>query len=357
MDHTYTIQEVAAKLNLSDKTLRRWEEAGKFAPSRTLGNQRRYSIEDIQILDAIKHGTIASQSELLSIEQAAALCGVSTITIERWENEGKVHPLITSGKTYYPRLRLMAKMPVLTTPNDLITNVSDPNDDILTQDVPELEPIVAQTPPTPRVLPATPKLSSLPPVSPRTSLDSIDYRSLLSSALVTILILISYHFMFNQRSETISPVPGSVQGATTTKENDPRVDDLILKFKEHLSTESMQAKSTKSATTINVAGSSLVSDIATLPAGQNQILVPTEKIIPSTPVTVSFSSDYAPAKKYWVTTTTGSFTLHTDFPVSADSNFSYSYLVQDSTPAPTTPVATPPASSPSATLTNPKITR
>ena len=84
MDHTYTIQEVAAKLNLSDKTLRRWEEAGRFRSSRTLGNQRRYSIEDVQILDAIKHGTINSQSELLSLEQAANFCGVSKVTFSRW---------------------------------------------------------------------------------------------------------------------------------------------------------------------------------------------------------------------------------------------------------------------------------
>jgi excisionase family DNA binding protein len=97
MDKLYTIQEVATKLNLSDKTLRRWEEAGRFSPSRTLGNQRRYTIEDLQILDALKHGTIAKQADLLSIQQASQLCGVSPTTILRWENEGKIHPFITSG--------------------------------------------------------------------------------------------------------------------------------------------------------------------------------------------------------------------------------------------------------------------
>jgi len=110
MEKLYSIQEVAVKLNLSDKTLRRWEEAGRFTPSRTLGNQRRYSIEDLQILDAIKHGTINKQSDLLSLTQASSICGVTPTTIMRWENEGKIHPFITSGNTYYPRTKLVEKM-------------------------------------------------------------------------------------------------------------------------------------------------------------------------------------------------------------------------------------------------------
>ena len=110
MDKLYTIQEVATKLNLSDKTLRRWEEAGRFLSSRTLGNQRRYSLEDLQILDAIKHGTINEQKDLLTIYQAAKICGVTPTTILRWENDGKIHPFITSDNTYYLKPRLVEKM-------------------------------------------------------------------------------------------------------------------------------------------------------------------------------------------------------------------------------------------------------
>ena len=43
----FTIQEAAAYLKVSANTLRRWEEAGTVKPIRTLGNQRRYKIEDI----------------------------------------------------------------------------------------------------------------------------------------------------------------------------------------------------------------------------------------------------------------------------------------------------------------------
>jgi predicted site-specific integrase-resolvase len=106
MDTSYTIQQVADKLGLSPKTLRRWEEAGRFVGSRTLGAQRRYSLEDIQILDALKHGTISSQKELLTLEQAASYCGVSPTTLTRWEDEGKIHPFITAGRTFYPISRL-----------------------------------------------------------------------------------------------------------------------------------------------------------------------------------------------------------------------------------------------------------
>ena len=38
-----TIQEVADILRVSTKTLRRWDQAGRFVPIRTAGNQRRYT--------------------------------------------------------------------------------------------------------------------------------------------------------------------------------------------------------------------------------------------------------------------------------------------------------------------------
>ena len=90
---SFTIQ----KYYQSTSETLRWEEAGRFSPSRTLGNQRRYTIEDLQILDALKHGMIAKQADLLSIQQASQLCGVSPITISRWENDGKIHPFITQA--------------------------------------------------------------------------------------------------------------------------------------------------------------------------------------------------------------------------------------------------------------------
>ncbi|OGH17693.1 MAG: hypothetical protein A3C22_03135 [Candidatus Levybacteria bacterium RIFCSPHIGHO2_02_FULL_37_10] len=41
------IQEVANILGVSTKTLRRWDQRGRFVPTRTAGNQRRYTQEQL----------------------------------------------------------------------------------------------------------------------------------------------------------------------------------------------------------------------------------------------------------------------------------------------------------------------
>jgi excisionase family DNA binding protein len=46
----FTIQQVADQLGVSTKTLRRWEAKGLISAQRTLGNQRRYTQEDINLL-------------------------------------------------------------------------------------------------------------------------------------------------------------------------------------------------------------------------------------------------------------------------------------------------------------------
>lgn len=339
MDHTYTIQEVAAKLNLADKTLRRWEEAGRFRSSRTLGNQRRYSIEDVQILDAIKHGTINSQSELLSLEQAANFCGVSKGTFSRWEDEGKIHPLITSGNTYYPRERLAAKLSSLqSVPEPTMYEPPLPIREpaaIDEKEVASIEPKVVSK------LAPLPKATISPPPN-LISTSTFDYRSSFTHALITILLIATYHLLFNSPSTPISPSgQGSVQGATTTIPTDPRVDDLIAKFKEHLTTEMQKNSKPALMTTINLDNTSLISGTGTLAKGKDQISVPSDKITPSTPVTITFNSDFAPAKKSWVTIEPGQFTVHTDFAVATDTSFTYSFV---STTVSTAPTSTPSAS-------------
>lgn len=315
MDKLYTIIEVATKLNLSDKTLRRWEEAGKFTPTRTLGNQRRYSLEDLQILDAIKHGTINAQKDLLTIDQAAKLCGVSPSTIIRYEENGKIHPLITSGNTYYPRQKLEARM------------------DELKKIYVEPEPVPdtpgSQGAHTPGVfnIEATP---SPPTLTNNLQPTTYDLRPFFTNALITLILILSYHLLFASSStKPVSPAP-QVQGASIST-LDPRLDDLITKFNDHLSSEMLKNAKPVPITTINLAGTSLITGTSTLPQGKNQISLTHEKITPLTPVTLTFTSDYSPAKKYWVTPGQGSFTLYTDFPVSADSLFNYSFLASEST--------------------------
>jgi len=52
-NNSYTllsIRDAADRLGVSTKTLRRWEEQGQVIPQRTFGNQRRYTIEQIEQL-------------------------------------------------------------------------------------------------------------------------------------------------------------------------------------------------------------------------------------------------------------------------------------------------------------------
>jgi excisionase family DNA binding protein len=44
MDKFVTIAKAAALLGVSSTTLRRWEASGRLTPTRTVGNQRRYSL-------------------------------------------------------------------------------------------------------------------------------------------------------------------------------------------------------------------------------------------------------------------------------------------------------------------------
>lgn len=329
MDKLYTIIEVAAKLNLSDKTLRRWEEAGRFTPSRTLGNQRRYSLDDLQVLDAIKHGVVNEQKDLLTLVQASKLCGVSPTTIVRWENAGKIHPLITSGNTYYPRQKLMEKMDELkhTYPEP------EPETNVKLADNPWSEPKITEPLNShPKFeSPAMPKLKPLTTlVEPQRSENNLSLT--LANILITLILLLAYHLIFNQKAPApISPSTGSVQGTATSIQQDPRLDDLIAKFQEHLSAEMLKNAKPISATTINLDNTALIYGSSKLSKGKNQVTVEQDKVTTTTPVTVTFTNDYAPAKKYWVTTDQGSFTLYTDFPVSTDSTFNYNFVSPTST--------------------------
>lgn len=340
MDKLYTIIEVAAKLNLSDKTLRRWEEAGRFTPSRTLGNQRRYSLDDLQVLDAIKHGVVNEQKDLLTLVQASKLCGVSPTTISRWENDGKIHPLITSGNTYYPRHKLMEKMNALKAqyPEPPV----EPIPRMYTTEEKELEPAIPTATIGNKQVVVKPKLSSLPLLSVNQKSDSI-LNMTIANILITLVIIVAYHLLFNQKPATpISPSSnvGSVQGATTSE--DPRVDDLLAKFQDHVSTEMLKDAKPIPLTTINLDNTALLYGSATLSKDKNQITIEQEKVTPTTPVTVTFTNDYAPAKKYWVTAGQGSFTVYTDFPVGNNSTFNYNFLTPSSTESATpTPISTP----------------
>ena len=91
----YSIKDAAQALGIHPKTIRRWEQAGKFIPQRTLGNQRRFTPRDLNTLKNIKTGYTPSANQpidrLLTIDQAAQKLGVALATIQRWTKEGRLN--------------------------------------------------------------------------------------------------------------------------------------------------------------------------------------------------------------------------------------------------------------------------
>lgn len=92
MRKVYTIKDAARALGIHPKTIRRWEEKGKFIPRRTLGNQRRFDDSDIKLLAKIKSGEPVAlpPPRWLSLSQAASKLRVSPVTLERWTRAGKL---------------------------------------------------------------------------------------------------------------------------------------------------------------------------------------------------------------------------------------------------------------------------
>ncbi len=56
MTKYYTIQQLSRKLNLPKPTLRFWEKEldGLIVPFRTNGGQRRYTFENLQVIEEVK---------------------------------------------------------------------------------------------------------------------------------------------------------------------------------------------------------------------------------------------------------------------------------------------------------------
>lgn len=269
MEKLYSISEVADKLKLATKTLRRWEESGKFVGNRTLGGQRRYSLTDIQILDAIKHGTIPNSADLLTIDQAAALFGVSAATVVRWENEGRIHPLITAGVTYYPRHRLLEKIAEL--------KKSAAEELAPTEFIP---PAVISEPVS---LPPAPRLHS-PQLTKKNFLSSL----YVINIVTTLVLILLYHLLASR--------PALAPASPTSP-------------------------------SLGIKDSALLSGKGTIPKGKNELRIDLPRVSPKSAVSLTFHSDFAPAKKYWVTVGNGSFTVRTDYPVGQDSEFAYLIFV------------------------------
>ncbi len=79
----YTISQAGEILGISAKTLRRWEKAGKITPKRTPTGNRFFTDEDLQNLRNL------NSSKTYSVSEVAKKIGVSAKTIRRWDKAGK----------------------------------------------------------------------------------------------------------------------------------------------------------------------------------------------------------------------------------------------------------------------------
>lgn len=89
-----TISQAARSLEISVKTLRRWEALGLISPSRNPLNHRLYHPGQIRPLIGRKNQPLSSvragSSKLYTISQAARMIGISVKTLRRWDQTGKI---------------------------------------------------------------------------------------------------------------------------------------------------------------------------------------------------------------------------------------------------------------------------
>jgi len=68
-DELLTIQQAADLLGVSSKTLRRWEAKGHLTPQRTIGNQRRYSRIELTAMIQKSNGKVKLAAPVTNPQQ------------------------------------------------------------------------------------------------------------------------------------------------------------------------------------------------------------------------------------------------------------------------------------------------
>jgi len=100
----YSVSAAAKFVGVHPKTLRRWEDSGLVNPTRTIGNQRRYTDQHLKTLVGIKTGQFdpPPTDRLLDLNQASLLLKVSPATVRRWTREKRLKLTIDkTGNTGY----------------------------------------------------------------------------------------------------------------------------------------------------------------------------------------------------------------------------------------------------------------
>jgi len=109
MDKFVTIAQAAALLGVSTTTLRRWEASGRLMPTRTVGNQRRYSMQalDPSFADSIEsHRVTYAYARVSSHDQKEDLIRQAQVLEMHCAAQGWKFEVITdlgSGINYHKK--------------------------------------------------------------------------------------------------------------------------------------------------------------------------------------------------------------------------------------------------------------
>ncbi|MHB8646978.1 MAG: MerR family transcriptional regulator [Thermomicrobiales bacterium] len=89
----YVISVASRLLALHPQTLRKYERAGFVIPSRTDGNLRLYSPEDLALLRQVKHLVDERGVNLAGVELALTITQLAERLLDRAEHEGNTAKL------------------------------------------------------------------------------------------------------------------------------------------------------------------------------------------------------------------------------------------------------------------------
>lgn len=93
-----TTGQVAATLGVNPKTIERWCDKGRLKAARTPGGHRKIPYSELEKLLKQRRKTADLGRCLLTTTQAARLLNVSQRTIGRWANEGRFTYKLTGGR-------------------------------------------------------------------------------------------------------------------------------------------------------------------------------------------------------------------------------------------------------------------
>lgn len=80
-----SISKAANMLGVHVDTLREWDAKGKLVPVKTVGNHRRYKLEDVETFCGQK-STSSEECVILSVDNVVLLC-LSVAVLRNWKNK------------------------------------------------------------------------------------------------------------------------------------------------------------------------------------------------------------------------------------------------------------------------------